>query len=218
MSVTSAAPPANGEAAEPRSWLRIEVDGRPVAFWLMIAVAIAALTLGFGAWWVWVLDRGIPMASDMGDEMAAMPQTDVRLPPVAGFYEGDEVFFVHPEASDPDVAGMLTEMMAGSPVLVVPELAAVPAEARDDVYVFTNGVEGMGPFGFQPDVFPSAPGDGAYSPLRRVVLVTWRDDEDTRELHSAEDVTAAADAEELDLEETDVVINMPFLTWPDGSR
>jgi hypothetical protein len=150
--------------------------------------------------------------------MESMPHTDVRLPPVAGFYDGEEVFFIHPEASDAEVADMLTEMMAGSPVLVVPQLADVPDSARDDVFVFTNGVEGMGPFGFQPDVFASAPGDDAYSPLRTVVLATWIDEDQANALRSADEVNAAADAGEIDLEHTDVVVNMPFLTWPDGQR
>lgn len=86
------------------------------------------------------------------------------------------------------------------------------------MYVFTNGVGGTGPFGFQPDVFASAPGDDVYSPLRTVVLVTWVDEEQAGELRSAEEVNAAADAGEIDLEHTDVVVNMPFLTWPDGQR
>lgn len=195
---------------------RTEIDGLPLGFWVAVAILIAVVTLGVGAWWVWGLGQGMPMDDDMA--MDDMPHTDVRLPPVAGLYAGEEVFFVHPEASDAEVAAMLTEMMAGSPVLVVPELAEVPAAARDEVYVFTNGVEGMGPFGFQPDVFPSAPGDDDYTPLRTVVLVTWPDEGQARELTSSEEVREAADAGVVELEETDVVVNMPFLTWPQGAR
>ncbi len=213
------APPNDEEQlAGDRSWLDTEVDGRPVRFWVLVGVAIAAVTLGFGAWWVWGLDRGTEMADDTTGEMAGMPATDVRLPPVQGFYEGQEVLFVHPEASDPDVAGMLSDMMGGSPVLVVPELAAVSSQALDDVFVFTNGIEGMGPFGFQPDVFPSAPGDEAYRPLRRVVLVSWVEESQAWELRSAEEITVAADSGEIALEETEAVVNMPFLTWPGGRR
>lgn len=185
---------------------------------LGVAVAIAAVTLGFGAVWVWGLGRGTTMTGMGAGAMAGMPHTDVRLPPVAGFYDGAEVFFVHPEASDPQVADLLTDMMGGSPVLVVPALADVPASARDVVYVFANGVEGMGPLGFQPDVFPSAPGDEAYSPLRTVVLVTWADGAEAHPLRSADEVEAAAAAGEVDLEATGAVVNMPFLTWPDGQR
>lgn len=206
------------QLADDTSWLDTEVDERPVRFWVLVGLVIAAVTLGFGAWWVWGLDRGTEMAADGPGGMAEVAAIDVNLPPVQGFYDGEEVSFVHPEVSDPDVAAMLTDMMGGSPVLVVPELADVPAHARDDVFVFTNGIEGMGPFGFQPDVFPSAPGDEDYRPLRRVVLVTWIEKSQARELRSAADVAAAADSGEIDLEETGVVVNMPFLTWPGSQR
>ncbi|MBW3665758.1 MAG: hypothetical protein KY469_21930 [Actinobacteria bacterium] len=209
------------EADQTASWLDAEVDGRPVKFWIAVASVIAVVTLGFGTFWVWGLDRDMQMSGDTaGDDgqMADMPATDVRLPPVQGFYDGQVIFFVHPEASDPDVAGMLTEMMGGSPVLVVPALAETPEEARGEVYVFTNGIEGDGPFGFQADVFPSAPGDDRYRPLRRIVQVAWGDETQARELRSADEVTAPAAAGEITLEETDVVVNMPLLTWPQGER
>lgn len=202
--------------APQQSWLAAEVDGRSVRSWIVVAIVIAAVTLGFGAWWVWGLDRGVAMDDMAG--MDDMPHTDVRLPPVQGFYEGEEIFFTHPEASDPQVADRLTEMMAGSPVLVVPELADAPADAVGDIYVFTNGVEGMGLFGFQLDVFPSAPGDEDYSPLRRVLLVSWQDEGEARELTAADEVVAAEQAGDLDVEVTETIVNMPFLTWPDGQR
>lgn len=71
------------------------------------------------------------------------------------------------------VAEMLTRMM-GPKVLVVPSLAEIPVWLLADVYVFTNGVRGDGPFGFQPDVFDSVPGDARYTPLRRVNFFTWK--------------------------------------------
>ncbi len=140
-----------------------------------------------------------------------------NLPPVKAFYEGEEVFFVHPEASDQKVADMLTDMM-GSPVFVVPELARVPEEALSEVYVFTNGVEGDGPFGFQADVFDSAPGDEGYSPLRSLHLVTWEDESRARELRTLREVLEAEENGEVTIERQDVVINEPFLTWPGGRR
>lgn len=204
--------------AEPRSWLAADVEGRTVGFWIAVAVAIAVVVIGFGAWWVWGLGQGMPMDDDMASGMGQMPRTDVRLPPVAGLYEGQQILFVHPEASDAEVAGMLTDMMGGSPVMVVPELAEMDAAARDEVFVFTNGIEGMGPFGFQRDVFASVPGDDEYSPLRTVVLVTWHDEDQARELASADEIESAADAGEVELEQSDVVVNMPVLTWPGGQR
>lgn len=221
MSDTATRPPDDADAtAGEGSWLDAHVDGRSVRFWVGVGLAIAVVTLGLGAWWVWGLDRGMQMVDSdgaMDGGMGDMPTTDVRFPPVQGFHDGEEVFFAHSEASDADVARMLTEMM-GSPVLVVPQLADTPAQARDDVFVFTNGVEGMGPFGFQPDVFPSAPGDDAYRPLRHVVLVTWVDEDQARELRSAQEVLSAADNGEVELQDSGAVVNMPMLTWPGGGR
>ncbi|HWP60829.1 MAG TPA: hypothetical protein VNL14_23240 [Candidatus Acidoferrales bacterium] len=139
------------------------------------------------------------------------------VPPVEAYTEGVEIRFIHTEASDPKVAELLTEMMR-SPVLVVPALAQAPKEMLADVYVFKNGVKGSGPFGFQPDVFDHPPGTDRYSPLRSVLIVTWKNENVARELRSAADVRTAADKGEIVIERPGVVVNMPLLTWPGGRR
>lgn len=155
------------------------------------------------------------------DGMATPTGTLPTIPPVSGFYAGQSILFLHTEASDEQIAQMLTGMM-GSPVILVPQLADVPASALANVYVFTNGVkpEGVmgGPLGFQPDVFDSAPGDEAYRPLRAVNLVTWAENVAPRVLRSVEDIRAAEQAGELTIERSGAVVNMPFLTWPGGHR
>lgn len=136
---------------------------------------------------------------------------------VAGFYVGGEVSFIHTEASSSEVARRLTQMM-GSPVVVVPQLARVGRPALADFYIFVNGVRGDGPMGFQPDVFDSAPGERGYSPLRALNLVRWAEGARPRELRSSAAVAAAARRGELRIEWPGVVVNMPFVTWPGGSR
>ena len=158
---------------------------------------------------------GTPMP-DM--PMEGMMTGDAPVVPAgAAFSEGQEIRFIHTEVSDGDIAKLLTDMMA-SPVLVVPALADVPAAALAPVYVFTNGPEGMGPLGFQPDVFPSPPGSEGYTPLRTIHLVTWTDPASARVLMAAAEVEAALSAGELTEEVPGVVVNMPFITWPDGER
>ena len=148
---------------------------------------------------------------------APMETVPGTIPPVKGFYNGQEILFIHTEASDPQVASMLTGMM-GSPVIVVPSLKQIPSPLLGDVYVFTNGVQGGGPFGFQPDVFSSAPGDDDYTPLRKVILVTWKEDVKARELKSVEEISAAEANGELALSQPGVVVNMPIVKWSDGQR
>jgi hypothetical protein len=152
---------------------------------------------------------------------ACAPQQEgpakAELPAGKAYAEGKEIFFVHTEASDPGVAETLTNMMT-SPVIHVPSLANVPDEALANVYVFTNGVEGSGPFGFQPDVFDNPPGTDGYTPLRRLNVATWADGVTTSELTSVADVLAAESAGELTIEQPGVVINMPFVVWDGGQR
>ncbi len=140
-----------------------------------------------------------------------------ELPAGKAYAEGKEIFFVHTESSDPGVSETLTNMMK-SPVLYVPSLANVPDELMANVYVFTNGVEGSGPFGFQADVFDNPPGTDGYTPLRRLNVITWAEGTTAREITSVADVLAAEVAGELTIEQPGVVINMPFVVWDGGKR
>jgi hypothetical protein len=140
-----------------------------------------------------------------------------ELPAGKAYAEGKEIYFMHTEASDSEVSEMLTKMM-DSPVVYVPSLASVPEEALANVYVFANGTEDSGPFGFQADVFDNPPGTDGYTPLRRLNVVTWADGVNARELTSAADVLAAETAGELTIEQPGVVINMPFVVWEGGKR
>ena len=152
---------------------------------------------------------------------ACSPQRDApakaELPAGKAYAEGKEIYFVHTETSDAGVSETLTNMM-GSPVIYVPSLTNVPDKTLANVYVFSNGVEGSGPFGFQADVFDSPPGTDGYSPLRRLNVITWAKGANARELTSAADLLAAETAGELTIEQPGVVINMPFVVWDGGKR
>ncbi len=166
-----------------------------------------------------------PVDDAAADDMAGMGAPDaaegLAFPQVAGLYEDEEILFIHNAASDADIADLLTNMMGSSPVIHVPALADVPSTALATVFVFTNGIEpdgSMGPFGFQPDVFDSVPGDAGYSPLRRVVTVSWADPATATVLTNAAAVASAEADGRISLEETDIVVSFPLLRWPDGQR
>jgi len=146
-------------------------------------------------------------------EQAAEP------PSVFAWYANGGIHFAHTEVSDRTIADLLTSKK-DSPVIYVPQLAEVPAAATSPVYIFSNGIqpEHRGPLGFQGDVFPTAPGDAQYSPLRSLEMVTWTNPGTARELTAAADVLAAQKAGELSLTSPGIIINMPFLDWPSGHR
>lgn len=181
---------------------------------IAISVLFLALTVAGGALAQAMERPARPM-------MGGMQASDApRIPSVTGYVDGQAIFFLHTETSDPKIAKVLTDMM-GSPVLVVPALAEAPAALLATVYVFTNGVKPDGPRGpleFQPDVFDSPPATTGYSPLRKIVLVTWKDDTSPRVLKSATEVEAAINDGAVTTDEPGVVVNMPFVTWPGGRR
>ena len=140
-----------------------------------------------------------------------------ELPAGKAYAEGKEIYFVHTEASDAGVAEKLTGMMK-SPVILVPSLANVPDASLANVYVFSNGIKGSGPFGYQSDVFDNPPGTDGYSPLRRLNVTAWVDETKARELKSAAEILDAETAGELTIEQPGIVINMPFVVWDGGKR
>jgi hypothetical protein len=141
----------------------------------------------------------------------------ILLPAGKAFAEGKEIYFIHTEVSDAEIATLLTNMMS-SPVLLVPGLADSSEAALAEVYVFSNGLEGMGPLGFQMDVFDNPPGSEGYSPLRRLNVVTWSEPAKARLLKSSAEVMVARDAGEVSIEQPGVVVNMPFVVWDGGKR
>ena len=182
----------------------------------VLALLLIAMTATSPVW-----AQGMTMTKSK-DPMGGMKVADApTVPPVTGYSEGQEILFIHTETSDPKIAKILTDMMGGSPVLVVPSLAKAPQEVLARVYVFTNGKTGdgpTGPLGGQADIFEHPPGDPAYSPLRAVNLVTWKDESSARILKSVTELQAAIDSGAVTIEAPGVVVNMPFLSWPGGQR
>ena len=184
----------------------------------LLSLLVVALVASLPVWAQETKKIMKPMGGMMGGMMAGDAPT---VPPVTGYSEGQEFLFMHTETSDPKIAKILTDMMGGSPVLVVPSLAKAPREMLARVYVFTNGMTGdgpMGPLGGQADIFEHPPGDPAYSPLRAVTLVTWQDETSARVLKSVAELQGVIDGGAVRIEEAGVVVNMPFLTWPGGRR
>jgi hypothetical protein len=106
----------------------------------------------------------------------------------------------------------------GPKVVVMPELAEVPAALTAPIYVFENGIKGMGPLGHQPDILGAVPGDEGYSPLHRIHLVRWKENASPRELKSEQALMEAQRQGQLTIEDAGIVVNAPVLASPKGHR
>ncbi|MGI9567622.1 MAG: DUF7482 domain-containing protein, partial [Nitrosopumilus sp.] len=156
-------------------------------------------------------------ASSTSMKQPHLPDTNlpIDIPLTKGYANGNEIFYISTEASVEDVANHLTDL-TGFKVTYTPALEFAPEESLAQIYAFTNGVEGSGVFGFQPQVADSQPGDEKYSPLWNVNAVTWNDGAEPRELKSETAILEARDNGELTIEEAGVIVNCPFVKWDGG--
>ncbi len=138
--------------------------------------------------------------------------SSVQMPLQAGWFEGETVFYVTTDVSDAAVAHDKRANFAPRLADTLPRGTPVPGQPSsvDKVYAVTNFQ--------QASIFASAPQpmgplnrDAAYSPLWRMVKVTWVAAGQATTLKSEEQVLAASDAGAVRLEPTQVVLNCPIV-------
>jgi len=138
------------------------------------------------------------------------------IPMHQGYYNGEAVYYIITDSSDPTHAEIITENQ-GWKVELAPLLANAPDAALSTTYMFTNGVSGDGVHGFQGEVLTSTPAQAdVYSALASHVHVTWDDASTPFTLDSEDAIMDAADQGLVTLTELDVVLNMPQIVWPEG--
>jgi len=138
------------------------------------------------------------------------------IPMHQGFYDGEDVYYIITDSSDPTHADIITEKQ-GWQVELAPLLKNTPEEALSKVYLFTNGIKGDGIHGYQNQVFTSTPAQAdVYSALTSHIHVMWNDGATSRVLTSETAVMDAAENNEITLTEINVVLNMPQIIWPEG--
>ncbi len=136
----------------------------------------------------------------------------VQLPLLEGWFDGEVVFYVTTDVSDADVAKAKHANFAPRLADALSRVTDGPARpsSTDKVYAVTN---------FKQDsIFASAPQpmghlnqDKAYSPLWRMVTVTWAAGGAPKTLRSEEQVLAAVEAGWVRIEATNVVLNCPIV-------
>jgi hypothetical protein len=144
---------------------------------------------------------------------ASTPPESVQLPLLRGWFEGAPVFYVTTDVSDAQVARDKKANHAPRLAAALPPRGAPApgvAVAFDKVYAVTNFAQGS-IFASIPQ--PIGPGsrDRAYSPIWRMVTVTWNPGHGPRLLTSEEQVLAASDAGAVRLGLTDVLLNCPIV-------
>lgn len=119
--------------------------------------------------------------------------------------DGSTIYYIATDASKQDVADMLG-------VLYVEKTGTtLLSGASSDLYVFTNGMEGTGPMGFQVSIGSTNVGDEFYSPLWRIQTATWNDPSYVNFLSTSKEITSAGTKGYLTTEVAGVIVNCPFV-------
>lgn len=146
----------------------------------------------------------------------ARANVPATIPLHTGIYDGERILYIITDGSDEDYANSLSEIQEWR-VELAPPLKDTPEDILQDLYVFTNGVEGDGIYGFQSDVFSNTPAqESEYSALNSVIEVAWKNGQRESVLESVEDILEAHEGGRITLDDTGVVVNAPQVVWPDG--
>jgi len=133
----------------------------------------------------------------------------VSIPLSKGYVDGKIAFFIATDASDNQVARSITNS-TGFKVNFAPNLAFTSNSSRQQGYDFINGIKtSRSPMGFQLGIASALPGEKGYSPLYQLNFVKWNANATPRILKSATEVMTAKKNGEVEISNTNIVINSP---------
>ena len=144
---------------------------------------------------------------------APLQPGEVVLPMQQAWVHGRRVDYVTTDISD---ATMAAQAGVNHAPRLADALGAGRASLTERVYKFADGAQ-ISVFASGPAPVGSARPDPNYSPLWRLVLVRWKAGAPARELRSEDAVLAAADAGNVELEVTGIVVNCPITRGVEGS-
>lgn len=140
----------------------------------------------------------------------------VEIPVSKGYVDGKIAYFIATDASDKEAVESIVNN-TGYQINFAPILAQTPESERDQGYLFLNGIKGEAPNGFQLPVANAVPGDEDYSPIWESNFITWNDNATARELKSVEEILAAQNNGELNIAETNIIVNSPAVNNTNAS-
>ncbi|MDH3500940.1 MAG: hypothetical protein OEL69_00315 [Nitrosopumilus sp.] len=140
----------------------------------------------------------------------------VTIPMHKGFYNDQLIFYIITDSSDREFAKIISEKQEWQVQTAYP-LTNIPEKTLQKIFVFTNGIQGDGFYGYQEEVFSSTPSqESEYSALNSIIEVTWKKGQNISLFESVDDVIDAHESQRVEFNETGIVLNTPQIIWPDG--
>jgi hypothetical protein len=140
----------------------------------------------------------------------------VMIPLHKGTVNGKTVYYIITDSSNNLVASTISDKQNWK-VQLSPVLAHVPSTSFGNIFIFTNGITGNGTRGYQNDVLSFSPSDEHYSPLSKVVEVSWNVGRGPFILNSTQTILEANMTGKIKLTVTDTIMNTPQVVWEGGA-
>jgi len=139
----------------------------------------------------------------------------VQIPMREGTVNGKTVYYIITDSSNNLVANTISGKQNWK-VQLSPVLAHVPITSLGDIFIFTNGITGNGTQGYQNDVLSFTPSDKQYSPLSKIINVSWNVGRGPLILNSTQAILDANMTGKIKLTVTDTILNTPEVVWDGG--
>ena len=120
--------------------------------------------------------------------------------------DGRSIYYIIPSGTPEEPAKLMGLMNT-------PSLSNFSSATRD-LYHFSNGITGPGPFGFQEGITSAQPGDSSYSPICKVSLITWNDPHSVSLLENIADINSAQSSGSISVKSASVSNNDYLLDCP----
>lgn len=118
---------------------------------------------------------------------------------------GDTIYYIATDASKMNVAQDLGVVFANKTGYTL------NSGSSSDLYVFTNGLVGTGPMGFQASIASSNTSDETYSPMWRIQGVTWKDPTQADLLTNVKQLGSFISQGLLEVKSAGLIVNCPFV-------
>jgi hypothetical protein len=140
----------------------------------------------------------------------------VKIPLHQGLVKGKPVYYIITDSSNNLVANTISDKQNWR-VHLSPVLAHVPSTSFGNMFIFTNGITGNGTRSYQDDVLSFTSSDKQYSPLSKVVEVSWNVGRGPFILNSTQAILDANMTGKIKLTITDTIMNTPQVVWDGGA-
>ncbi len=163
-----------------------------------------------------VIMQTIQVEADEPKLKLSRANVPAKIPLHTGLYNGEELLYIVTDTNGPEHAKLISEKQNWK-VEIAPPLSNTPKDALANVYMFTNGIAGNGIHGYQDEVFSNTPAQTEeYSALRSASHVKWKTGQNPEILDSEEKILEAKEGGRVTIEQTETIINMPQIKWPEG--